>query len=236
MNAADKATAVEGFTPSALVEVKVPVNVVSSVLARVPTVPPVTVRSEFENALASKAVANLIVTVAVSAATPTFVVPAGSAEGLISVTLAKYFVDVATPALVPVKVSVIATPSVSVPVITNDFVESSPADVIVTFRPELPPRLAAPEVNTKLSSPVTVAIVDIASSSAAFNELEELLVIVEVGLSTTTCSLAPTRVVFVSDVPSFIAFTSAVTSAALSTAIITSPCPETLVTELKLLN
>ena len=135
MNASDKTTAVDGLTPSALVDVKVPVNVVSSVLARVPTVPPVTVRSEFENALASKAVANLIVTVAVSAATPTFIAPAGAAEGLISVTLAKYFVDVATllapVPLAPVKVSVIAAPSLSVPVITKDLPESFPVDVIV---------------------------------------------------------------------------------------------------------
>ena len=103
--------------------------------------------------------------------TPAVVAPAGSAEGLISVTLAKYFVDVATPALAPVKVSVIAEPAASVPVITKVFPASFPTEVIVTCRPTpLLSKAPAPDVRTKLASPVTVALVEITSASAVPTE------------------------------------------------------------------
>ena len=114
-------------------------------------------------------------------------------------TLAKYFVDVAVPALAPVKVSVIAVPAAYVPLITKVVPESSPAEVIVTCRPAPLSKLAAPDVKTKLASPVTVALFEIAVVFAV--SVEAVKVAVKVLLSLVLTLL---KVPFVSAMSAFV--------------------------------
>ena len=102
----------------------------------------------------------LDVAVILAAPTPAVVAPAGSADGSISVTTEKYFVEVAVPEFTPVTVSVRLLPATSLPVITKVLSESSAAEVIVTCRPAPLSKLPAPVVKVKSAPPVTVALAD----------------------------------------------------------------------------
>ena len=102
-----------------------------------------------------------------------------------------------------------------------------PIDPPVTVRSELA-NVPASRADAKVI--VTVAVASVAKAPVASVET------VAAGWSTSIRSFAPTSVVLVSEVTSLMAAARAVTCASLPTVIITSPCPERLVTELKLLN